>query len=187
MPVLDAAAAALRGGARWFWLRDRDLPMAERERLARNLQVLLSGRAALTVGGDLALARRIGAEGAHLPAGADLAHARSFLGRGRLLGVSAHNLADVRRAADARADYVTLSPIFETSSKPGYGPALGAEALAAAAAFGVPLIALGGVTAANAGACLHAGAAGIAVMGGLFGAERPDRSAEALLAALAAH
>lgn len=184
MPLLDAAREALRGGARWFWLRDRDLPDDEREALARDLQSLLGGHARLTVGGDLALALRIGAD-AHLPAGADLKRARSSLGPGRLLGVSAHDFADVRRAAAAGADYVTLSPIFASASKPGYGPALGPGAIATAAKSGVPIIALGGLTAANAGACLGAGAMGIAVMGGVFGAERPDWSVKAILAALA--
>ncbi len=79
--------------------------------------------------------------------------------------MSAHSLGDLRAARDAGADYATLSPIFPTSSKPGYGPALGLDALRAATALGLPVLALGGVTAAMALSCRDAGAAGAAVMG----------------------
>jgi len=66
----------------------------------------------------------------------------------------------------AGADYVTVSPVFLTVSKPGYGPALGTDGLARIVArVAGPVIALGGVTAANAASCRAAGAQGVAVMG----------------------
>ncbi|MGC2415820.1 MAG: thiamine phosphate synthase, partial [Stellaceae bacterium] len=79
----------------------------------------------------------------------------------------------------------TLSPIFLTDSKPGYGPAAGLDALAAAArlSFG-PVIALGGIDEANAAACLAAGARGIAVMGGIMRAADPEATVRRLLAAM---
>ncbi len=89
-----------------------------------------------------------------------------------------------RRAA-AGADYVTLSPIFLTGSKPGYGPALGPAALARIARrVGLPVLALGGVGPENARACLSAGAAGVAVMGGVMRAADPGAAVRELLAAL---
>ncbi len=89
--------------------------------------------------------------------------------------MSAHGLDDVVAAAAAQADYVTLSPIFATDSKPGYGPALGTAALRAAAECDVPVLALGGVTADTAAACLAAGACGVAVMGEIMRADDPAR------------
>ena len=84
-----------------------------------------------------------------------------------------------------RCDYVTLSPIFPSPSKPAYGPALGIEALAATAAqVRIPVLALGGVDATNLRACLDAGAAGAAVMGGIMGADDPAGMAQALIEAL---
>jgi thiamine-phosphate pyrophosphorylase len=85
-----------------------------------------------------------------------------------LIGISAHAEDDVAAAQTQGADYVTLSPIFATTSKPGYGPALGLAGLARALRFGLPVIALGGVTADSAAECLRAGAAGVAVMGGIM-------------------
>jgi thiamine-phosphate pyrophosphorylase len=121
--------------------------------------------ARLSIGGDGELAGEVAADAVHLPAGASVAAARARLGAGALLGISAHGEHDVAAARTQGADYVTLSPIFPTTSKPGYGPVLGIAGLARASRYGIPVIALGGVTAARAAECLRAGAAGVAVMG----------------------
>jgi thiamine-phosphate pyrophosphorylase len=172
-PVLDTVGAAMAGGAKWFWLRDRDLRDAEREQLARELMRAVKGRAFLTIGADVQLALRVGAHGVHLPASADVNAARACLGPEVFIGVSAHCEGDVQSAMSAGADYATLSPIFPTASKPGYGPALDVAAIAQAGACGLPILALGGVTPANIASCLDAGAAGVAVMGGIAGALDP--------------
>ena len=88
-----------------------------------------------------------------------MAAARVALGAGALIGVSAHDGAGAAAAVDAGADYVTLSPIFPSISKPGYGPALGLAAIREASAR-VPVLALGGVTHETVAECLDAGAAG---------------------------
>lgn len=193
VPLEEIVDAAVAAGVRWVWLRDRDLPAAERRVQAHRLgAVVHAGGARLSVGGDVELAAEIAADGVHLSAGASIAAARARLGPRALIGVSAHGDADVVAAAGAGADYATLSPIFATASKPGYGPALGIAALARAARHGLPLLALGGVTAKRADECLRAGAAGIAVMGEVMrAAERPgavrgvvQRYAAALAAAV---
>jgi len=165
-PLPDMAEALLGAGARWIWLRDRDLPPEERRALALDLAARVARHGAvLTIGADVALAAACGA-GVQLGAGDDVAAARRRLGEAALVGVSAHGLDDLRRARDAGADYATLSPIFPSPSKPGYGPALGLWALREAAGLGLPVLALGGVTAAaEARACRDAGAHGVAVMG----------------------
>lgn len=73
---------------------------------------------------DLDAAQALGI-GIHLPAQGSVAEARRVLGPGALVGISAHSVEDVAAAVGAGAYYATLSPIFPTSSKPGYGPALG--------------------------------------------------------------
>jgi thiamine-phosphate pyrophosphorylase len=85
------------------------------------------------------------------------------------------------------ADYATLSPVFPTASKPGYGPAIGLDGLAEAAARAPgPVIALGGILAENAPRCLAAGACGVAVMGEVMRAGDPQAVVEAILAAISA-
>jgi thiamine-phosphate pyrophosphorylase len=89
-------------------------------------------------------------------------------------------------AAADRVDYATLSPIWATASKPGYGPALGIEGLAKAvvAVPELPVYALGGVMPGRASACIEAGAAGVAVMGAVMGAPDPAAVVRVLLAEL---
>jgi thiamine-phosphate pyrophosphorylase len=183
-PVLDTVEAAMQGGAKWFWLRDRDLPENDREQLATALMRAVRGRAVLTIGADVQLALRVGARGVHLPAHADVRAARACLGPGACIGVSAHREGDVQGAMRAGADYATLSPVFPSASKPGYGPALDVERIARAGACGLPILALGGVTQANAAKCIRAGAAGVAVMGEISGALDPRAETAALLNAI---
>jgi thiamine-phosphate pyrophosphorylase len=168
---LDAIVAqALAAGVRWIWLRDRDLAAEERRALATRMLLGFAERfeARLTIGGDVALALAVGADAVHLSVGAPIAEARTQLGPNALIGVSAHGESDIAAARLAGADYVTLSPIYVTSSKPGYGPALGPDALTRAARLGLPVLALGGVTPERAAECRRAGAAGVAVMGELM-------------------
>ncbi|AMB43662.1 thiamine phosphate synthase [Methylobacterium sp. AMS5] len=187
-PLTETVRAAVAGGARFVWLRDRDLDRDARRDLARDLIALLQpvgGR--LVVGGDAGLAVEIGAQGVHLPgsAGIDgIRAARTALGAAALIGFSAHSVAEIAAIAAVGADYATLSPIFPTASKPGYGPTLGLAALRAAAAHGLPVFALGGIDGDNARACREAGAAGVAVMGGVMRGSDPRDATARFVAAL---
>ncbi len=98
-------------------------------------------------------------DGVHLAAGSDANEARRLLGKDALIGLSIHG-AEEARAVDARSvDYVIAGPVFETASKPGYGPALGPDGLALIAkASPVPVIAIGGIDPENAPDCRAAGA-----------------------------
>ncbi|HZU87873.1 MAG TPA: thiamine phosphate synthase [Stellaceae bacterium] len=189
-PLAAIAEAAFIGGCRWFSLREKDLPAAERRALLAALVTEAARFGAIvtahvTAHGDVAAVAATGAHGVHLPAGADPAAARALL-PGALIGASAHSAAEAAARLRQGADYVTLSPIFASASKPGYGPALGLDGLAAGvAAAGGPVVALGGVTAANAPLCLAAGAQGVAVMGEIMRADDPRRAVERLLRAFA--
>ena len=185
-PLPEIADACFAGGCRWLSLREKDLPHDERVALLRDL-VAAGARhgARVTVHEDVAAARAAGAGGVHLPSGGSPAAARQALGDGALIGISAHDYADIVHAETEGADYVTLSPIFATASKPAYGPALGVDELADLAAKSlVPVVALGGVDAATVGSCLAAGAAGVAVMGAVMTAADPRSVTSALVAEL---
>ena len=178
-PLEEVAAAAFAGGCRWFSLREKDLPAEDRRRLLAALVAL--GRrfgAVVTAHEDIAAIAAVGGDGIHLPSGGSPAAARARLG-GALIGASAHSADEASALLRAGADYVTLSPVFLTLSKPGYGPALGLDGLARIAAQ-VPgdIVALGGITPENAAACLAAGARGIAVMGEVMRAADPQATVE---------
>jgi thiamine-phosphate pyrophosphorylase len=185
-PLDEVVRDAMAGGARWVSLREKDLGAAERLALLRRLREAANAcGAALTVHGDVEAAAALGLAGVHLQAGADPAAARRRLGKRALIGVSTHSAAEAREAAERGADYVTLGPIHFTPSKPGYGPALGLDGLAAACrAAACPVVALGGIVEASAAACLDAGAAAVAVMGEVMRAADTRASVARLLAAL---
>lgn len=186
LPLLEIVTAALEAGCRWVSLREKALPASHREALLQRLVTLAVAYDALAmVHGDIAAAAKVGASGIHLSKAAQVAEARTVPGHRRLIGISAHDEAEISAAAAAGADYVTLSPIFPSPSKPGYGPALGLGKLAELASRSpLPVIALGGVAASSASACRAAGAAGIAVMSEIMRSAAPALAMQDLLRAL---
>jgi thiamine-phosphate pyrophosphorylase len=184
-PLEEVAEAIFAGGCRWLSLREKDLPPAERLALLSALVAL--GRrwgATVIVHEGVDAAAEAGAGGVHLPSGSSAAAARARLPRG-LIGASAHTAREASDLLGSGADYVTISPVFPTASKPGYGPAIGLDGLAEIVAqVPGPVIALGGINAANAPLCLSAGASGVAVMGEVMRATNPQAMVEAMLAAM---
>jgi len=163
--------------------REKDLPSPQRLRLAEQVAALTHvADVPLIVASDHDLARRVGAAAVHLAASDPVPSSASPMPHGR----SCHDGVELRSAAADGAAYATVSPIFLTDSKPGYGPALGVTALATLAgeAGDLPLYALGGVTAERVRACLAAGATGVAVMGAVMTADDPASVVSALAAQL---
>lgn len=188
-PLRDVIEGALDGGCRWFLLREPDLDTEELTALGRDLVPLCHAKEAkLSVSADLDAAIAIAADGIHLPqrlATADMTgRARDQLGPDALIGISCHSLKEANAAEEAGADYISLSPIFLTASKPGYGPALGTSQLRElTAAIGLPVLALGGIGAGNAANIQTAGAAGFAVMGNMMRASDPASTVASLVKA----
>jgi thiamine-phosphate pyrophosphorylase len=184
-PLEEVAEAVFAGGCRWFSLREKDLPAEDRRALLAAL--LAMGRrcgAVVTAHEDIEAVLAVHADGVHLPSGGSPEAARARL-PDALIGASAHSADEAAALLGAGADYVTASPVFLTASKPGYGPALGVEGLARIVARAPgPVIALGGITPANAGLCLSAGARGIAVMGEIMRAADPQAIVERILRAM---
>jgi thiamine-phosphate pyrophosphorylase len=116
------------------------------------------------------IARVVGADGVHLgqddlPPDA----ARAVLGPDAIIGFSTHDLDQVRAAAAHPIDYLALGPVFRTGSKANPDPVVGPALLARARAHtSLPLVAIGGITRANVGEVVAAGADGVAVIGDLF-------------------
>lgn len=185
--LLATVAAAVGAGARAVVLREKDLSRPQRRELGTALLALLRPvGGVLVVASDLGLAIELGNGWAHLAE----ADAWPPVTAGVGLGRSCHGATSLVRAGERGAAYATLSPVFPTASKPGYGPPLGLSRLSALArgASALPIYALGGVDAATAGACRGAGARGVAVMRAVMAAEDPGAGAATreLLAALEA-
>ena len=181
-PLEEVTEAVFAGGCRWFSLREKDLTPEERRVLLSELVTL--GRrfgAVVTAHKDIDAVVAIGADGVHLPSGGHPEAGRTRL-PGALIGASAHAADEAAALLRAGADYVTVSPVFVTASKPGYGPVLGLDGLARIVAqVPGPVVALGGITAENAALCLSTGARGVAVMGEVMRSANPQATVESIL------
>lgn len=194
--LLEVVAGVLEGGAHGVLVRERDLPVAERAVLVHAVGRLCAEHdARLLVASPLPRSagrcdRSESASIDHIDSGGgrrpglhlrrDETAPEDVDRPTTLLGRSCHDLTELRRACDDGLDYVTVSPVAQTASKPGHGPALGVSGLRhlvttiRAACPGAPaVLALGGVDATNAGTWIEAGADGVAVMGALMRAGDP--------------
>jgi thiamine-phosphate pyrophosphorylase len=107
---------------------------------------------------DIALA--VDADGVHIGQ-EDLPYAdtRRLVGKNKLIGVTVHSLEEARLAESQGADYLGVSPIFATGTKPDAGDACGIETLSAIRrACRIPIVAIGGITLNNVADVLAAGA-----------------------------
>jgi thiamine-phosphate pyrophosphorylase len=158
------ALEAAQAGADWLQLREKDLAGGALLREARGAVGAAAGsRLRIVVNGRADVARAAGAHGVHLPEhGLPAADVRAAFPDLRV-GVSCHGLESARRAQDAGAHYIVLGPVFATAGK---DRPLGLPALdAAVRALQVPVLAIGGITAANVASVWAIGAAGVAAIG----------------------
>jgi thiamine-phosphate pyrophosphorylase len=161
---LAAAERAIAEGATVVQLRLKDASTSEV--VAAGLAIRAACAVAdvqLVVNDDVEAALRLRADGVHLGrSDDDAARAREA---GLLLGLSAGSVEEALDAEAAGASYVGAGPIWPTPSKPDAGPPLGLDGLdAVCRAVAAPVVAIGGVDASNAGDCIEAGAAGVAVI-----------------------
>ena len=188
-PLPAVVEAALRGGARAFQLREKDLAPRDLLPLAQEIRRLTEAYGArLLINDRIDVALAVNADGAHLTTTSLPVHvARQLLGSDRLLGVSTHNLAEARAAAEGGADFIVFGPVFFTPSKAPYGQPIGLDALrAVCAAVALPILAIGGIKKVNLDQVVAAGADGIAVISAVIAADDPTAATEDLLAALQA-
>jgi len=170
--------AAIDAGGRAFVLREKDLGREERRNLARAcLAVTSAAGATLAIASDVGLAADLGGLPVHLAARDPRPRDATWWGR------SCHGEQELRAALEEGAAYATVSPVFSSTAKPGYGPALGEDGLRTLvhAAGELPVYALGGVTEERCAACMQAGAAGVAVMSAVMAASDPAQAVARLL------
>ncbi len=180
---LDVARAAVEGGATVVQLRLKE---------ARTDQVVDRGAAfrdlcretgtTFVVNDDVEAALRLGADGVHLGR-RDPGYERA-LAEGLLLGLSAAGVREAAVAEHRGAAYVGAGPVWATPSKEDADPPIGLDGLALICSqVSIPVVAIGGVDASNAGECIRAGAAGVAVIRAAADAHALSEAVDAALAA----
>ena len=178
--LLQRISEAARAGVDYIQLREKDMPARELEELAQQAIRILEDerlrtanrdmRTALLINSRTDVALAVGAQGVHLRSDdispADVRRMRSAGSHAPVrltISQSCHHPNDVQQAAREGANLALFAPVFEKKDDPSAKPA-GLEALRRACQYNLPVLALGGISLANAAACLEAGAAGIAAI-----------------------
>jgi thiamine-phosphate pyrophosphorylase len=184
--LAERVAQAIAGGARTVQYRDKSADAAARRRRAAIVLAACRASGALCIiNDDPALAAELDADGVHLGRDdPDLARARALLGAHRLIGVSCYDQPGLAAAAVAGgADYVAIGSVWPSATKPGAVRASLALLESMSSTLSVPVVAIGGITRANAAATIAAGAHAVAVIRDLFEDPDPLAAARAISAA----
>ena len=168
----EAIARELRSaGVRFLQYRDKDSPdelLLQRAALLRS--IFPSSDSVLILNDRVHLLRAVGFEGVHVgQQDQEPEQVRALLGPDVLIGLSTHNQAQLLRAQESPVDYVAIGPVYATQSKAVPDPVVGLAGVSAARSMTArPLVAIGGITRANAAAVIAAGADAVAVISDLL-------------------
>jgi len=192
-PLLDVLAQALAAAQPFrspdgrlpvaISLREKDLPAAELTLLAKHVRALTKNAGAeLFINSRVDVALACDADGVHLPVDALAPADVRAIAPTLAIACSTHTVDEVAAAARAGVDFVVFGPILETPSKRGVLQPRGIHSLSAAIVFGIPVVALGGLTPAHVASCVRAGALGVACIRAVLAATNPGAETVAFLA-----
>jgi thiamine-phosphate pyrophosphorylase len=174
-PLTDMLKASAEAGGRIFQYRNKTASMKEAYADASALRKVASEVGVTFIVNDRCdLALAVDADGVHLGQ-RDLpySYARTIMGPAKLIGLSTHDIYQVKEAERLKPDYIGFGPIFKPGSKQDHDPVVGIEGLRAVRSLtALPIFAIGGVTLENVGEVMQAGANGVAVISAILDA--PD-------------
>ncbi|GLF89309.1 thiamine-phosphate synthase [Bacillus safensis] len=185
-PPLDVVKEAIQGGITMFQFREKGeeaLQGEEKKRLARQIQALCQeANVPFIVNDDVELAIDLDADGVHV--GQEDTNAQDVRQRigNKILGVSTHNLDEVKQAMKDGADYVGMGPVYPTETKKDTRSVQGVSLITEVRRHGllIPIVGIGGITYDNAAPVIQAGADGISIISAISQSANPTKAAEAL-------
>ena len=178
---LDSVKIALEGGCKWVQLRIKDATDAEVLPIAVEAQKLCrEARATFIIDDRVDMVKQIGADGVHLGLGdMPIAEARKILGDDFIIGGTANTFENVKAHYEASANYVGCGPFRFTTTKKKLSPVLGLEGYRSIVSkmkeqgIDIPIVAIGGITAADIASIMQTGVTGIALSGTVLRADDP--------------
>lgn len=185
----DSIRLALEGGCRWVQLRMKEATDEEVRSVALEAQRMCAEAGATFIIDDrVTLAKELRADGVHLGKNdMSISEARAFLGPEYIIGGTANTFADVKAHAEAGADYIGCGPFRFTTTKKGLAPVLGLQGYRdivrqmAEANIRLPIVAIGGITAADIPDIMQTGVTGVALSGCVLNAPNPVEEMKWLL------
>jgi len=157
---------AIKAGVKIIQYRDNEASTKEKIEIAKKIKKLAEGKAIFIVNNDVGFALAVNADGVHLGQ-EDMPYddARRLLGRNKIIGLTVHNMREALNAEKKGADYIALSPIFETTTKPDAGKPSGLELIREARKkIKIPFTAIGGINQDNLDDVLNAGAKSVVMI-----------------------
>ncbi|MEB2270351.1 thiamine phosphate synthase [Bacillus safensis] len=183
---LDVVKEAIQGGITMFQFREKGekaLQGEEKKQLARQIQVLCQeANVPFIVNDDVQLAIDLEADGVHV--GQEDTNAKDVRQRigNKILGVSTHNLDEVKQAMKDGADYVGMGPVYPTETKKDTRSVQGVSLITEVRRHGlqIPIVGIGGITYDNAAPVIQAGADGVSIISAISQSTDPKKAAEEL-------
>ncbi|KIL14876.1 MULTISPECIES: thiamine phosphate synthase [Bacillus] len=183
---LDVVKEAIQGGITMFQFREKSekaLQGDEKKQLARQIQALCQeANVPFIVNDDVQLAIDLDADGVHV--GQEDTNAKDVRERigNKILGVSTHNLDEVKQAMKDGADYVGMGPVYPTETKKDTRSVQGVSLITEVRRHGfqIPIVGIGGITYDNAAPVIQAGADGISIISAISQSADPKKAAEEL-------
>ncbi|MDP4566407.1 thiamine phosphate synthase [Bacillus safensis] len=183
---LDVVKEAIQGGITMFQFREKGekaLQGEEKKQLARQIQVLCQeANVPFIVNDDVQLAIDLEADGVHV--GQEDTNAKDVRQRigNKILGVSTHNLDEVKKAMKDGADYVGMGPVYPTETKKDTRSVQGVSLITEVRRHGlqIPIVGIGGITCDNAAPVIQAGADGISIISAISQSADPKTATEEL-------
>jgi len=182
--ILEIIKMAIKGGVTIVQLREKDATTREFLSVGKRVKELLDKKnIPLIINDRIDIALALDADGVHL--GNDdmpIEIARRILGKNKIIGLSAESIDDAIEADIKGADYIGVSPIYTTPTKPELEKGLGIEGLKKIRKVtSLPLVAIGGMKAKNCREAIKNGADGIAVVSAICSAPNPEIAAREII------
>lgn len=179
----EAVEEALKGGATFMQIREKELPYNGFVQLARDVKAVTDRyHVPYVIDDEVEIAKEIDADGVHIgQSDKGLKEARNILGPDKIIGVSAQTVGQAVEAEKNGADYLGVGSIFTTSTKPDAQAVSLGTLRAICEAVSIPVVAIGGIKMDNLLQLRGTGIDGVAVVSAIFAAGDIKRSAEALL------
>ena len=177
--VIEDVKSAIKGGVKIIQYREKEASKEQMLAEAKEIKKLCQKNSVIFIVYDkIDIALAADADGVHL--GQDDAHyetARKLLGKNKIIGLTTHNVKESIEAERLGVDYIGLSPIFPTGTKPDVGKACGAEMIAKVKKHvKIPVVAIGGINESNIGQVLKAGAKNMAIISAILAKDDVERA-----------
>lgn len=179
----------IQGGADAVQLRGKELSDSEFLTIAKEFRKITSQLKTIFIVNDRAeIAKKVDADGLHIgQSDIKIGIARKILDHGKIIGISTHNILQARRAQREGADYMSVGPIFYTTTK-SYEPPVGLEYLKQVKEeITIPFVAIGAINMDNVNTVLHAGVSCVAICSAIMGSNNIVQATQSFKNQLVTH